>query len=276
MSLRVTAPRRYLFIAIIIALFLHLSVFVLMSNQSMALEGDALHEGENGIDIGLGQQGSYANIKERLSKLVIADETLAKVEEKKSIAQKKETKKVSEKKNIKKTITVKKTLIEDIAIKKSALTSNSVKPREKDESELTEENERAEAQPKASPAAVMATIKTTGRAEDKNSGGKKGNAVSYINDINRWLLKHQRYPASAKKEKQEGTVRLAFTIDRNGHVLKRSIAESSGYPSLDQAALDMIDAASPLPAVPSDIFPNRETLPLVKPIDFKLITNTFF
>ena len=80
----------------------------------------------------------------------------------------------------------------------------------------------------------------------------------------------------AKKEKQEGIVRIAFTMDRQGNVLNRQVDTSSGYPYLDAAALKMFDDANPLPPVPDDFAPGRMELPLVMPIDFTLITNTSF
>jgi protein TonB len=235
---------RYWIVALLITVVLHLLVLGLFIDSATALEGDAQQQGEQGIEIGLGQQGSYSDIKERLSKLNPENIEIIKKEKKETIKKQ--------------------------PIKKSELSTKSVKPRNKNEREETE------AKPNASPAPVMAAAKATGKADENKSGGLTGNAMSYINDINRWLLKHQNYPASAKKEKQEGIVRLAFTIDRNGHVLKRSIAGSSGFSTLDQAALNMIDDASPLPNVPSDFFPSKKTLSLVKPIDFKLITNTSF
>ena len=103
------------------------------------------------------------------------------------------------------------------------------------------------------------------------------NRTNKANAINMEMLsKLNSILDAAKKEKQEGTVRVAFTIDRSGTVLRRSIETSSGYPLLDEAALKVLDDASPLPQVPDDFAPGRAQLSLVKPIDFTLITNTSF
>ena len=83
-------------------------------------------------------------------------------------------------------------------------------------------------------------------------------------------------PTTVVEEKQEGIVRIAFTMDRQGNVLNRQVDTSSGYPYLDAAALKMFDDANPLPPVPDDFAPGRMELPLVMPIDFTLITNTSF
>jgi len=64
------------------------------------------------------------------------------------------------------------------------------------------------------------------------------------------LQRHKRYPAGAQSRGEQGTVVLSFSMDRNGHVLSRSVARSSGVPELDQEVLAMIQRAQPLPAFP--------------------------
>ena len=118
--------------------------------------------------------------------------------------------------------------------------------------------------------------RASGSAEQQANGGRRGNASSYIQTLNQWLARHRTYPAAAKRSKQEGTVRLAFTMNRKGDILKSHIAGSSGYAQLDEAALKMLEEAAPLPAVPDDFYPSRDTLPLVMPIEYSLITNTTF
>src|SRR5215510_8331718 len=64
------------------------------------------------------------------------------------------------------------------------------------------------------------------------------------------LQRHKRYPAGAQSRGEQGTVVLSFCMDRNGHVLSRSVARSSGVPELDQEVLAMIQSAQPLPPFP--------------------------
>ena len=48
------------------------------------------------------------------------------------------------------------------------------------------------------------------------------------------------YPMDARRQKQEGTVRLRVVITVDGRVKDISVARSSGFASLDDAALDAV------------------------------------
>ena len=83
-----------------------------------------------------------------------------------------------------------------------------------------------------------------------------------------WLNRHKRYPASAKSRRQEGLVQVAFTVDKGGRVTSSRVSRSSGVPALDQAALEMVRRASPVPAPPPEIA--SSALRLAVPVDFSL------
>ena len=61
---------------------------------------------------------------------------------------------------------------------------------------------------------------------------------------------NKHYPEAARARGEQGTVRLALTIDRGGHVVSARLAGSSGSTTLDQAALDMARHASGRPLPP--------------------------
>ena len=48
------------------------------------------------------------------------------------------------------------------------------------------------------------------------------------------------YPADAIKKRVEGTARLRVTVSKDGDVTQVEISRSSGWPSLDQAAIDAV------------------------------------
>ena len=89
-----------------------------------------------------------------------------------------------------------------------------------------------------------------------------------------WLSKYKRYPVALKKKKKQGVVTVEFSIDRNGYLLAARVSEGSGYPQLDEAALEMLHSASPLPAMPD--WMDKQSLTLSIPVEYSLITNSSF
>lgn len=64
------------------------------------------------------------------------------------------------------------------------------------------------------------------------------------------ILRYQRYPKAAESKGLQGTVTAVFSMDRGGKLLGVWIKSSSGQAALDQAAIDTIRRAQPLPAIP--------------------------
>jgi TonB family protein len=62
------------------------------------------------------------------------------------------------------------------------------------------------------------------------------------------LDRNKRYPADSAHHNVE--ILLNFTLDRMGHVLSATIKKSSGEPSFDAAALEMMRRANPVPKPP--------------------------
>ena len=67
------------------------------------------------------------------------------------------------------------------------------------------------------------------------------------------LNRYKQYPAAARARREQGTVMLSFTVDRNGRVTGRRVSRSSGSSALDQEALSMLSRAQPLPRFPADM-----------------------
>lgn len=79
------------------------------------------------------------------------------------------------------------------------------------------------------------------------------------------LERRKRYPAEAKRARQEGTAQVRFTIDENGNVQSVSLAGSSGFPALDEEVIAMVRRASPVPPPPPGV-----SRTIVVPVRFNL------
>jgi protein TonB len=80
--------------------------------------------------------------------------------------------------------------------------------------------------------------------------GAEGPGDEYFERLRRHLKRYQRWPEESKKEK--GTAVVTFTISRDGTVRAAEIERSSGYAILDEATLDMLRRASPVPPLPTN------------------------
>ncbi|WP_052951578.1 energy transducer TonB family protein [Devosia soli] len=87
---------------------------------------------------------------------------------------------------------------------------------------------------------------------------------SWQQSVLRHLARRQRNPNEGRRG-QGGVVLLQFRIDASGRVQSVSIAQSSGFPVLDQAATDLAWASSPVPAPPA----GQEKFPIVIPLEYR-------
>ncbi len=67
------------------------------------------------------------------------------------------------------------------------------------------------------------------------------------------LQKYRVYPDSARSAGITGVATVRFTLGASGNVIGVALAGSSGKPVLDQAALAMVQRASPFPPIPSSL-----------------------
>ena len=80
------------------------------------------------------------------------------------------------------------------------------------------------------------------------------------------LERYKRYPSDARGD--NGTVQVAFRVDRSGGVHNVRISRSSGSSLLDREALALLDRAQPMPAPPPDV--RDHELTLVAPIRYNM------
>lgn len=126
----------------------------------------------------------------------------------------------------------------------------------------------------ASTAAAPQKIDNAEAKSDKPRGQFEGLSrfdriaiENWRRDLVLYLNKHKRFPLKARDERKYGVVNVAFAMDREGRVLHASVAKSSGYDVLDQAALDILAKASPLPVPP--IARTGDTLELIVPVNYR-------
>jgi protein TonB len=82
------------------------------------------------------------------------------------------------------------------------------------------------------------------------------------------IQSHKNYPVSSRRLQQEGTVQVSFVVRTDGSISGISVSQSSGYSSLDQAAIDSVNASSPLPEIPDEL--NQSQLNLTIALEFSL------
>jgi protein TonB len=100
----------------------------------------------------------------------------------------------------------------------------------------------------------------------KHSGG--GRAASIFQRILfTHIARYQAYPDSARRDRLQGQVELYFSMRRDGTVSDIEVSSSSGYPELDDAAIDTIKRAEPLPRIPSEL---PDSLNIVLPVVFDM------
>lgn len=90
----------------------------------------------------------------------------------------------------------------------------------------------------------------------------------YIAYLRQMIDERKTYPKNAKKLRQMGIAKVKFTLLRDGTIKNVSLADSSGFELLDQAATDLLDNLAHVRAFPKEIPQN--SLDLVLPIEYSL------
>lgn len=143
--------------------------------------------------------------------------------------------------------------------------------------EETPPPDKPKEEPKEKPEEQADTPPDVLQEDDVAAAPERGAPAPVVNSNrvpnwqNQLLLKlneAKRYPARARRYRQEGIAYLRFTMDRNGQVLEKSIDQSSGYRLLDREALALLERAQPLPKPPAE--KSGETIEFVVPVEFFL------
>jgi protein TonB len=262
--------------AISLSLFFHIGIALHYMRTSLPEnDGRASAQGDYGFEIGLGMAGSYSNAisrqnTEESQRLVeqLSHEQKLKQKEKKQPRQKA---KLAD--NLAPPSMIKRPppkVADYQHTKAESEPAPTPEPTTRSIPATTEPAQQTQSANHSPPAAPRAT----GSGNQSTLGGRPGAAKTYFSSLMAWLNTHKNYPKLAKKNKEQGIVKLKFTVTREGDISNASIHNSSGYQSLDQAAMQMLRAASPVPPIPNDL--GRSTLTLVIPIEYSLITNNSY
>lgn len=110
---------------------------------------------------------------------------------------------------------------------------------------------------------------------DKTQAQQQGGSEQAQEAKQRWygevlalLQKHKRYPRLALMRSEQGVVKVHFELDREGRVLSVKLDDSSGYRSLDQEALALVERVAPFPAPPAAIA--GSSVSLAVPVAFQV------
>ena len=94
--------------------------------------------------------------------------------------------------------------------------------------------------------------------------------ADYFAMVSAHLNRRKQYPSEARKARQQGVVKVRFTVGRSGNISGVSIRGSSGYAILDEATLALMQRVAPLPRMPDTMVQGSVTITL--PIDYSLRT----
>lgn len=120
--------------------------------------------------------------------------------------------------------------------------------------------------PKASQASVASSAASPNNTSERKVSTQQSTGKStWESRAFAKLEKARRYPATALLKQQQGVVYIKASIGADGSVLKAELSRSSGMTILDNAALDTLYRAAPLPALPQD-YP--DPFMILLPIEF--------
>ncbi len=105
--------------------------------------------------------------------------------------------------------------------------------------------------------------------EEKGSSPRGTNTEgAYLAELQRAIIRHQRYPEQARREGRQGSATLSFVLLGDGRFDKVRVAQSSGDRDLDQAAIESLQRLGRFRPIPLEL--GRDRWPLSVVIRFNL------
>jgi len=175
---------------------------------------------------------------------------------------------------------------EELAQPKKAETSETAQSPNQKKEDAAEDKPKTAEQPKAeqqkkkqeqaAPSIAAAPSRAAGSPGNQSQAGANGQvqhggqaAVSSYNAlVIAHLQRYRVYPEAARAARATGVSTVRFTLAASGTVVAVSLAGSSGTGMLDQAAIAMVQRASPFPPIPASL--GRGSMTFAAPVRFNL------
>jgi protein TonB len=100
-------------------------------------------------------------------------------------------------------------------------------------------------------------------------GGGFGSRMDYLDMVRFKIERHKQYPPFSRQRNIEGMVTVSFLIGPDGFISGLKVVKSSGFPSLDEAAILAVNTAAPFSEPPKKYF--KQQVRVKVPIAFELI-----
>ena len=91
---------------------------------------------------------------------------------------------------------------------------------------------------------------------------------AYLIGLSKAFEKQKDYPATARRLKQEGTVRVQFTVAKDGSISGAIVSKPCPYSSLNESALAAVLAVPKFDPIPAVL--GKETWKMEIPIKYNL------
>ena len=94
--------------------------------------------------------------------------------------------------------------------------------------------------------------------------------ISYFTKLKERIYQVWKYPKESQVRREQGNIRIVFTLTKDGYLENVRILESSGFENLDREVLRTIRTASPYNPFPESW--EEEKLKIPATFDYKLPT----
>ena len=95
-----------------------------------------------------------------------------------------------------------------------------------------------------------------------------GALKNYVGQIRRSVLGAKRYPEASRRAGRQGTLKVQFTILKDGQVGNVRLLTETPYPNLNREAMAAVERAAPFAGIPDSIM--QQSLKVVLPFRFEL------